>query len=202
MLNGTSSFRFLSCFGLFLLCCSRGLAGSSAEVVLHVRFVSDEGIEGSDLRADEIKIYDAGSELEVLDLTGPGEPFHVGLLLDVSPSTEARIDEIRRSSRRDVADYKLKKTLARATSYLRLVAEAGRSRYYMTTRSGDLTGIYNRISEELRHLYTLRVRSRDDRSPRRLYPLTVATTRPGVRGGVLLTRGTGHPPPAARTTGC
>ena len=87
-----------------------------------------------------------------------------------------------------MADYKLKKTLARATAYLRLVAEAGRSRYYMTTRSGDLTGIYNRISEELRHLYTLRVRSRDDRSPRRLYPLTVTTTRPGVRG-VLLTRG-------------
>ena len=339
MLTGTSSFRFLSCFGLFLLCSSRGLVGSSAEVVLHARFVSDEGIEVSDLRADEIKIYDAGSELEVLDLTGPGEPFHVGLLLDVSPSTEARIDEIRsstqaffyalredeegliitfdtdvyldcdwttdrrkideaifefglhkggassaiydaltvaveqklaglgnrralvflsdgvevgsedtsekeslqvlrrhgfpvfvvqfdasehyrrvyegplpenptmepprgstgsdmggifvgsgRPSRGDVADYKLKKTLARATGYLRLVAEAGRARYYMTTKSGDLTGIYNRISEELRHLYTLRVRSRDDRSSRRLYPLTVATTRPGVRG-VLLTRG-------------
>lgn len=93
-----------------------------------------------------------------------------------------------RPSSGDVADYKLKKTLARATGYLRLVAEAGRARYYMTTKSGDLTGIYNRISEELNRLYTLRVRSRDDRSPGRMYPLTVATTRPGV-SGVLLSRG-------------
>ena len=85
MLTRYSAFRFLAYFGLFLLCFSPGLAGSSAEVVLHARFVSDEGIEVSDLGLDEIKVYDAGRELEVVDLTGSGEPFHVGLLLDVSP---------------------------------------------------------------------------------------------------------------------
>ncbi len=329
----------LACFGFFLLCFARGLAEPSSEVVLHARFVTEEGLEISDLKADEIRIYDGGRELEIVGLTGPAAPFHVGLLLDVSPSIEARIDEIRHStqaffyalredeegliitfdsqiyldcdwttdrrkideaifefglhkggnssaiydalavaieqkltglgdrrallvlsdgvevgsedtsqkeslqvlrqhgfpvfvvqfdasehyrrlyqgplpedptmqpppgstggdvggifvgsgrpSSRDVADYKLKKTLARATGYLRLVAEAGRGRYYITTKSGDLTGIYNRITKELDHLYTLRIRSRKDRSSQRMYPLTVATTRTGVLG-VLLTRG-------------
>jgi len=93
-----------------------------------------------------------------------------------------------RPSNRDLADYKLKKTLARATGYLRLVAEAGRGSYYMTTKSGDLTVIYNRISEDLDDLYTLRVHGRKDRSTKRMYPLTAATTRPGV-AGALLTRG-------------
>ena len=339
MLTRGRSFRFLACFGFFVLCLARGLAEPAPEVVLHARFVTEEGLKVSDLRADEIKIYDGGRELEIVSLTGPAAPFHVGLLLDVSPSTESRIDEIRHStqaffyalredeegliitfdseiyldcdwtldrrkideaifesglhkgggssaiydalavaieqkltglgdrrallflsdgvevesedtsqkeslqvlrqhgfpvfvvqfdssqhyrrlyegplpedptmqpppgstggdvggifvgsgrpSNRDLADYKLKKTLARATGYLRLVAEAGRGRYYMTTKSGDLTGIYNRISEELDDLYTLRVRGRKDRSTKRMYPLTAATTRPGV-AGALLTRG-------------
>ena len=339
MVTRYSWLQYPACFGFFLLCLARGLAEPPSEVVVHARFVTEGGLSVSDLRADEIKIYDGGRELEIVGLTAPPAPFHVGLLLDVSPSTESRINEIRRStqaffyalredeegliitfdseiyldcdwtldrrkideaifefglhkgggssaiydalavaieqkltglgdrrallflsdgvevgsedtsekeslqvlrqhgfpvfvvqfdasehyrrlyegplpedptmqpppgstggdvggifvgsgraSNRDVADYKLKKTLARATGYLRLVAEAGRGRYYMTTNSGDLAGIYNRISEELDHLYTLRIRGRKDRSPKRMYPFTVATTRPGV-AGVLLTRG-------------
>jgi len=60
---------------------------SSEEVVFHVRFTDRFGKAISDIRPEEVKIYEEGKEQKLKRLFRSEEPFDVALLLDVSPST-------------------------------------------------------------------------------------------------------------------
>jgi hypothetical protein len=60
---------------------------SSEEVVFHVRFTDRFGKAISNIRPDEVKIYEDGKEQKLRRLFRSEEPFDVSLLLDVSPST-------------------------------------------------------------------------------------------------------------------
>jgi hypothetical protein len=60
---------------------------SSEEVVFHVRFTDRFGKAISDIKPEEVKIYEEGKEQKLKRLFRSEEPFDVALLLDVSPST-------------------------------------------------------------------------------------------------------------------
>jgi len=60
---------------------------SSEEVVFHVRFTDRFGKAISNIKPEEVKIYEDGKEQKLKRLFRSEEPFDVALLLDVSPST-------------------------------------------------------------------------------------------------------------------
>ncbi len=60
---------------------------STEEVVFHVRFTDRFGKAISDIKPEEVKIYEDGKEQKLKRLFRSEEPFDVALLLDVSPST-------------------------------------------------------------------------------------------------------------------
>lgn len=68
------------------------------EYTLHAIFIDGTGRAVTDLGADEIRISLGTQDLELTELIGPDKPFDIALLLDVSPSTEANVDSIRRAT--------------------------------------------------------------------------------------------------------
>lgn len=60
---------------------------SSEEVVFHVRFTDRFGKAISNIKPEEVKIFEDGKEQKLKRLFRSEEPFDVALLLDVSPST-------------------------------------------------------------------------------------------------------------------
>ena len=71
---------------------------STEEVVFHVRFTDRFGKAISDIKPEEVKIYEDGKEQKLRRLFRSEEPFDVALLLDVSPSTYDIQDGIRERS--------------------------------------------------------------------------------------------------------
>lgn len=65
---------------------------------LHATFTDFNGRALTDLRPEEIRITLGAQELPLTGVLGPEEPFDIGLVLDVSPSTEGNIDSIRRAT--------------------------------------------------------------------------------------------------------
>lgn len=69
------------------------------EQFVHVRFVGEDGNTVRDLGQGEIEATTQdGEKLEVTRLIPPNVPYDVGLVMDVSPSTEEDIDPIRQST--------------------------------------------------------------------------------------------------------
>ncbi len=59
---------------------------TTEEVAFHVRFTDQAG-KSVEVQPDEIRIFEDGEEQRLRRLFKGGEPFDVGLLLDISPST-------------------------------------------------------------------------------------------------------------------
>jgi VWFA-related protein len=72
--------------------------GEMKEYFLHATFTGYDGRPLRSLRPEEIAVSLGTQELEITSVTGPEEPFDIALVLDVSPSTEANIDSIRRAT--------------------------------------------------------------------------------------------------------
>lgn len=69
------------------------------EQFVHVRFVGKDGGSVRNLRLEEIEATTQdGEPLEVTRLIPPSVPYDVGLVMDVSPSTEEDINPIRQST--------------------------------------------------------------------------------------------------------
>lgn len=69
-------------------------------IALHMHFVDEAGFAVTDIQPDDVEVFATGEPQRVVRVIGPMEPFHVGLLLDVSPSTEENIDSIRNETAR------------------------------------------------------------------------------------------------------
>lgn len=77
----------------------RPAAPDGNERFVHVRFIDDQGRSVRTLRMEEIEASTQdGEPLEVTRLIPPDVPYDVGLVMDVSPSTEEDIDPIRQST--------------------------------------------------------------------------------------------------------
>ncbi|HEY3128237.1 MAG TPA: VWA domain-containing protein [Acidobacteriota bacterium] len=71
---------------------------SAEEVVMHVRFTDRVGKAITDLRPEEVKLFEDGVEQKVERVFTSQEPFDVALLLDSSPSTVNNLEAIRQQS--------------------------------------------------------------------------------------------------------
>lgn len=67
---------------------------SSEEVVVHVLFLDRVGKAITDIRPDEVRIYEDETEQKLKRFFTSKEPFDVALLLDTSVSTRGKIDQI------------------------------------------------------------------------------------------------------------
>jgi hypothetical protein len=65
---------------------------------IHVQFLSPEGEYLTDISSEEIRLSVSGEPVEIVEIMGPEEPFHIGLVMDVSPSTEEDINPIRQAT--------------------------------------------------------------------------------------------------------
>jgi VWFA-related protein len=93
--------------GLFVSGFGRCVRASSApeketeqatEAFVHVHFTDYEGRRITDLELEEIEVLVDGRPVEIKRIMEPDEPFDVGLLMDVSPSTEKEVDQIRQAT--------------------------------------------------------------------------------------------------------
>ncbi|HEV8131928.1 MAG TPA: VWA domain-containing protein [Acidobacteriota bacterium] len=71
---------------------------SAEEVVMHVRFTDRVGKSISDIRPEEVKVFDDRVEQKVQRVFTSQEPFDIALLLDSSPSTVDNLEQIRYQS--------------------------------------------------------------------------------------------------------
>ncbi len=75
-------------------------------VTIPVSIHSRNGLYISDVRKEEVKIFEDGKEQEIAFFRTSEKPFTVALLIDTSPSTEYKIEEIRRAAKAFVGQLK------------------------------------------------------------------------------------------------
>lgn len=68
------------------------------EAFVHVHFATYDGQRVTDLKPDEISVLVDARPVKIKQILQPDEPFDIGLLMDVSPSTEKEVDQIRRAT--------------------------------------------------------------------------------------------------------
>jgi VWFA-related protein len=73
-------------------------AEQAAEAFVHVYFTDYEGRRITDLELDELEILVDARPVKIKRIIQPDVPFDVGLLMDVSPSTEKEVDQIRQAT--------------------------------------------------------------------------------------------------------
>lgn len=78
----------------------------STLVTIPVSIHSKNGLYISDVRREEVKIFEDGKEQEIAFFRTSEKPFTVALLIDTSPSTEYQIGEIRRAAKAFVDQLK------------------------------------------------------------------------------------------------
>ncbi|MCB1023553.1 MAG: VWA domain-containing protein, partial [Acidobacteria bacterium] len=71
----------------------------SSIVTIPVAVYDKNGLYISDIRQDEIKVFEDGKEQEIAYFGVSEKPFTVALLIDTSPSTEYKIEEIRSAAK-------------------------------------------------------------------------------------------------------
>lgn len=75
-------------------------------VTIPVSIYSKNGLYISDVRQEEVKIFEDGKEQELAFFRTSEKPFTVAILIDTSPSTEYKIEEIQRAARAFVDQLK------------------------------------------------------------------------------------------------
>lgn len=69
-----------------------------AEAFVHVQFTDYEGRPVTDIEPGELEILVDARPVKIKRILKPDEPFDIGLLMDVSPSTEKEVDQIRQAT--------------------------------------------------------------------------------------------------------
>ena len=69
-------------------------AEQAAEAFVHVHFTDYEGRRITDLELEEIEVLVDARPVKIKRIIRPDVPFDVGLVMDVSPSTEKEVDQI------------------------------------------------------------------------------------------------------------
>lgn len=78
----------------------------STLVRIPVSVFNRNGLYVSDIKKDEVRVFEDGTEQEIAYFGVSEKPFTVALLLDTSPSTEYKIEEIRRAAKEFVNELK------------------------------------------------------------------------------------------------
>jgi Ca-activated chloride channel family protein len=126
-------------------------------ITIPVSVFDRNGLYIPGLRQAEFKIFDDGVEQEIAYFGTTDKPFTVALVLDVSPSTSYKIDEIRRAAKAFVDQLEPRDSVIvidfdhgiRVTSK----ATQDRQRIYKAIDKadfGDGTSLYNAVDEALR----------------------------------------------------
>ncbi len=68
------------------------------EAFVHVHFATYDGQRVTDLDPGEISVLVDARPVKIKQILQPDEPFDIGLVMDVSPSTEKEVDQIRQAT--------------------------------------------------------------------------------------------------------
>ncbi|NNE97458.1 MAG: VWA domain-containing protein [Pyrinomonadaceae bacterium] len=116
----------------------------STLVTIPISVHDRNGLYIPDLRQNEIKIFEDGKEQEIAYFGSSEKPFTVVLLLDTSPSTEYRIEEIQRASRAFVDQLKPEDSVMviefDANVHVLTEATKDRKKIYKAIRKADFGG--------------------------------------------------------------
>ena len=116
----------------------------STIVTIPVSVHDRNGLYIPNLQQEEFKIFEDGKEQEIAYFGTSEKPFTVVLLLDTSPSTEYRIEEIQRASRAFVDQLKLQDSVMviEFDANVHVLTEATRDRrkIYKAIRKADFGG--------------------------------------------------------------
>ena len=122
-------------------------------VTIPVSIHTKSGLYISDVREDEVKIYENGKEQELAYFRTSEAPFTVALVIDTSPSTAYKIEEIRNSAKAFVQQLKPedKVLVMEFDSYVRVLTEAttNRQKIYRAinkARFGSGTSLYTAVN--------------------------------------------------------
>ncbi len=126
-------------------------------VTIPVSVFDRHGLYIPGIRQSEFKIFEDGVEQEIAYFATTDQPITVALLLDVSPSTQYRIEEIRRAASAFVTKLRSEDTVIviKFDSSVEVLAKATRDRekiYRAIEKAdfGDGTSLYNAVDEALR----------------------------------------------------
>jgi Ca-activated chloride channel family protein len=126
-------------------------------ITIPVSVFDRNGLYIPGLRQTEFKIFENGVEQEIAYFGTTDKPFTVALVLDVSPSTQYKIDEIRRAATAFVDQLEPQDSVIviEFDHVVNILAEATRDRekIYKAIRKadfGDGTSLYNAVDEALR----------------------------------------------------
>ena len=98
-IDSTISFSFCTLLLLSGVSAIAGKEGKAEDTLYtHVRFTDSAGNPLKNLRPEEIGVEVNRTQVQVLDVMLPDEPFDIGLVMDVSPSKEAEVDPIRQAT--------------------------------------------------------------------------------------------------------
>lgn len=121
-------------------------------VTIPVSIHTKSGLYISDVREDEVKIFENGKEQELAYFRISEKPFTVALVIDTSPSTAYKIEEIRNSAKAFVQQLKPddKVLVMEFDSYVRVLTEAttNRQKIYRAidkARFGGGTALYTAV---------------------------------------------------------
>jgi len=109
----------------------------STLVTIPVSIYDKNGLYISGLRQEQFKIYEDGKEQEIAYFGANDKPITVVLLLDTSPSTEYRIDDIQKAAAAFVAELKPEDTV--------MVIEFDSNVHVLTEPTQDREKIYRAI---------------------------------------------------------
>ena len=126
-------------------------------ITIPVSVFDRNGLYIPGLRQNEFKIYENGVEQEIAYFGTTDKPFTVAILIDTSPSTAYKIDEIRRSAMAlvDKLEPQDSVIVIEFNSSVRVLAEAtmDRNKVYKAINRADFgngTSLYNAVDEGLR----------------------------------------------------
>lgn len=130
-------------------------------ITIPVSVFDRNGLYIPGLRRDDFKIFEDGVEQEIAYFGTTDKPFTVALLLDTSPSTEYKIEEIQRAARAFVDQLEPQDSVIviEFNHSVNVLTEAtkDRERIYRAIKKadfGDGTSLYNAVDEALRKQLT------------------------------------------------